>query len=250
MLKDSRTTSGQRNRVSAGTTNRRFDSSKHWLILACASSSTIIQIFSTFKSIQKSCDSCKLSQFFLLSLSPDFRSNKMLEVNCQNPSYFEGSRTYSIETFVNGHTKSCKGGNAYIILHDQNSFEYMFVYYLRLGMKERFMVEPKITRTDESLRSLDPEKWVVWIKPSTAEMSIYNKSVICRRGCFFGDEKKLDYFNIYTLRNCLSECKSKQSAKICGCVLHYLVRKLSKIHFRKLNNLSRRHKRHNLSQRR
>jgi hypothetical protein len=110
------------------------------------------------KVFKLSCDSLNCSNILFLSLSPDFRANKMTEVNCRNPSHFEGSRTYSVETFVSAHSKSCIGGNGYIIIHDQNSFEFVFIYHLRLGKKETFIVEPKITRTDESLRSLDPEK--------------------------------------------------------------------------------------------
>lgn len=45
------------------------------------------------------------------------------------------------------------------------------------------------------------------------------------RNCFLPDEKKLDFFRIYTKSNCEQECFSKAAEKTCGCVPFYVIRK-------------------------
>jgi acid-sensing ion channel, other len=48
------------------------------------------------------------------------------------------------------------------------------------------LITPEIIRTDETLRSYEPKK----------------------RGCYFEDERKLKFFNVYTKQNCEFECFS------------------------------------------
>lgn len=61
---------------------------------------------------------------------------------------------------------------------------------------------PEVIFTDESLRSIDPEK----------------------RNCFFDGEKELKYFKIYTKRNCETECFAELAMKTCNCTPFYFVR--------------------------
>jgi amiloride-sensitive sodium channel len=53
-------------------------------------------------------------------------------------------------------------------------------------MKLNVWIVPEIIQADEDLRSFDPDE----------------------RKCYFEDERKLNYFKVYTQRNCESECLS------------------------------------------
>jgi acid-sensing ion channel, other len=55
---------------------------------------------------------------------------------------------------------------------------------LHVGADMDVLITPEIIRTDEALRSYEPKK----------------------RGCYFEDERKLKFFNIYTRKNCEYEC--------------------------------------------
>jgi acid-sensing ion channel, other len=79
-------------------------------------------------------------------------------------------------------------------------FHYILFDY---GFDFEILITPEITRTDDTLRSLVPAK----------------------RGCYFPGERKLEYFQVYSRRNCEFECYSKavNEAEI-HCVPYYAVR--------------------------
>jgi acid-sensing ion channel, other len=54
------------------------------------------------------------------------------------------------------------------------------------GMKLNVWITPEIIQSDDDLRSFDPDE----------------------RKCYFEGERKLNYFKVYTQRNCESECLS------------------------------------------
>uniref|UniRef100_T1GZT5 Uncharacterized protein n=1 Tax=Megaselia scalaris TaxID=36166 RepID=T1GZT5_MEGSC len=58
-----------------------------------------------------------------------------------------------------------------------------------------------------------------WLKPSmiTTSDGIINYTPEGRQ-CYFNNERYLKYFNIYTQKNCESECLSNYTLKHCGCV--------------------------------
>jgi acid-sensing ion channel, other len=71
------------------------------------------------------------------------------------------------------------------------------------GFDFEILITPEIIRTDDTLRTLTPTE----------------------RGCYFPDERKLEYFQVYTRKNCEFECFSKtlNEAEI-HCVPYYAVR--------------------------
>jgi acid-sensing ion channel, other len=84
------------------------------------------------------------------------------------------------------------------------SYEKEDMFTFELGFDLQVLITPEIVRTDESLRSLSPEK----------------------RGCYFEGERKLEYFKVYTKRNCEFECYSgiMQSYSELNCTPYYAVR--------------------------
>jgi acid-sensing ion channel, other len=67
------------------------------------------------------------------------------------------------------------------------SFDSLERFSFQFGHDLQVLITPEIIKTDENLRSLDTKK----------------------RGCYFEGEKKLEYFKVYTRRNCEFECFSK-----------------------------------------
>ncbi|XP_070509997.1 pickpocket protein 28-like [Chironomus tepperi] len=63
-------------------------------------------------------------------------------------------------------------------------------------------ITPEIVKTDDDLKHVD----------------------ISLRKCYFDDERKLNYFKIYTRRNCEQECLTEIIYLNCGCVPFYYVR--------------------------
>jgi acid-sensing ion channel, other len=72
------------------------------------------------------------------------------------------------------------------------------------GFDLQVLITPEIISTDESLRSLDPET----------------------RGCYFEGEKKLEFFKVYTRRNCEFECfgKTMQGYPSLNCTQYFVAR--------------------------
>lgn len=61
-------------------------------------------------------------------------------------------------------------------------------------------VEPKLTTTSKGLSSWKP----------------------MQRGCLFSHERRLRFFKLYTQHNCIMECLSNLTMKVCGCVGFYM----------------------------
>lgn len=74
------------------------------------------------------------------------------------------------------------------------------VQRLSPNMDVRFNIIPKVTVTDEHLKSRE----------------------IHRRRCLFAHESNLKYFKHYTQNNCRLECISKQSRKVCKCTKFWI----------------------------
>jgi acid-sensing ion channel, other len=47
---------------------------------------------------------------------------------------------------------------------------------------------------------------------------------ISRRNCYFENERKLKFFNKYSMQNCIHECLSNASLEICNCVQYFQIR--------------------------
>ncbi|KAG8245420.1 hypothetical protein J6590_106721 [Homalodisca vitripennis] len=71
--------------------------------------------------------------------------------------------------------------------------------YVRTDCLTTISIVPEIKTTKEELRRWDPTL----------------------RGCFFEDERPLQYFQYYTEKNCDLECGSNASLSRCGCVPFY-----------------------------
>jgi hypothetical protein len=93
-------------------------------------------------------------------LSPDFKWNKSLEVQCRQTSAANNFQSFSIEVSVPKTAKYCSNAPGQLLILDQNSINFELITNLQLAVKQILNLEPKIIRTDESLRSLDPVQWV------------------------------------------------------------------------------------------
>lgn len=62
------------------------------------------------------------------------------------------------------------------------------------------MVYPETTYSTDAVRRLEPKL----------------------RNCYFGDERKLGYFQRYSQLNCVAECRAEMAYRLCGCVPHFL----------------------------
>ncbi|XP_075230330.1 pickpocket protein 28-like [Lycorma delicatula] len=67
--------------------------------------------------------------------------------------------------------------------------------YLEVNKRTLLHITPKLIETDSALRSWDPED----------------------RGCYYGHERKLLFFDIYTHKNCETECEANLTLKNCYC---------------------------------
>jgi acid-sensing ion channel, other len=83
------------------------------------------------------------------------------------------------------------------------SYDLIHTTLFDFGFDLDVFITPEIIRTDENLRTLDPTE----------------------RGCYFPGERKLEYFQIYTRKNCEFECFSRalNDSEI-HCVSYYAVR--------------------------
>lgn len=70
------------------------------------------------------------------------------------------------------------------------------------GSHYEVLITPEVIFTDESLRSWNP----------------------LNRGCFYGDERKLEYLNVYTTKMCEIECLSYIVYENCKCVPFFMLR--------------------------
>lgn len=63
------------------------------------------------------------------------------------------------------------------------------------GKRLEVLVTPSVTRSDESLKTLEPAE----------------------RSCYLDGERKLRFFKVYTLRNCKYECFANFTVEACNC---------------------------------
>lgn len=75
-------------------------------------------------------------------------------------------------------------------------------FYLRDFRDYEFFITPEVVTIADDLRAWPVEA----------------------RNCFFDDERKLNYFKVYTKNNCEQECLSNAAYEKCGCVPFYLIR--------------------------
>jgi hypothetical protein len=93
--------------------------------------------------------------FQYFSLSPEFRPNKSIEVQCRT-STSRQLKSFSFEFSSVSAKIYCFNQLGHLIIFDQNSISFEILHPLLVGQLQTIFLEPKITRTDESLRSLDP----------------------------------------------------------------------------------------------
>lgn len=70
------------------------------------------------------------------------------------------------------------------------------------GQELEVLITPSVIKSDDSLQSLE----------------------LSDRSCYFKGERKLRFFNVYTKRNCETECFSKHFLEACNCVPFHVVR--------------------------
>lgn len=71
--------------------------------------------------------------------------------------------------------------------------------HIKPGTKTDIFITPNVLNTKPELHKWTPHE----------------------RGCYFSDEKELNFYKIYTQHNCDSECKSIRELNDCGCVSFY-----------------------------
>jgi Amiloride-sensitive sodium channel len=71
------------------------------------------------------------------------------------------------------------------------SFDDDYQTILKFGTAMEILITPKLTQTDDSLRSLSPSE----------------------RQCYFEGERRLKFFKVYTQSNCEFECLSMRSVQ-------------------------------------
>ena len=98
----------------------------------------------------------------------------------------------------------CLGWIGMVMIGNARLFPWDLFFSVERGKTFDFVLQPKITTTDESLRRFSPKE----------------------RNCYFEDERKLKYFLKYTKNKCEEECWSDLSFEICGCVEFYGIREL------------------------
>lgn len=69
-------------------------------------------------------------------------------------------------------------------------------YQISPGVSKKFMVEATVTTSMENIRNYNPEV----------------------RGCYYTTEKKLQFFKLYTKKNCETECLANYTLAVCECV--------------------------------
>lgn len=109
-----------------------------------------------------------------------------------------------------------------MLLHAPNDVPINKDSYLKLSLDRdvRIAVEPTFLNTSNDLKD--------W--PPTTYMLTYNyrsvfKLHICfchRRGCYYQNERKLKFFQVYTEDNCYLECLTNYTERICKCVAFYM----------------------------
>ena len=85
-----------------------------------------------------------------------------------------------------------------ILLHTPGEVPQVSKHYFRVPLNQEVLVsiQPQMITTSEDLRDYDPNI----------------------RGCFFHSERKLQFFKVYTQRNCELECIANFTKTQCGCV--------------------------------
>lgn len=85
-----------------------------------------------------------------------------------------------------------------IHLHAPGEIPQVTKHYFRVPLIHEVLVsvKPNIITTSEGLRRCEPNK----------------------RQCYFGSERQLRFFKLYTQRNCQLECLSNFTKSECGCV--------------------------------
>lgn len=161
--------------------------------------------------------------YFILRVSDDFRStqkftpsfkteNSNQNFTSQNSllktSFREGNGLQITLTPNENVVSSFVCSPLSLLVH--SPYELPGSYYLSdtimfdYGFDLDVLITPRIIKTDESLRSVDPEE----------------------RGCYFAGEKKLKFFKVYSRRNCEFECLSRALLKLSkrDCVPFFVVR--------------------------
>jgi acid-sensing ion channel, other len=84
------------------------------------------------------------------------------------------------------------------------SYELFELFEFGTGYDFEVLITPEIIKTDEDLKSYDPQK----------------------RGCYFQGERMLKYFKVYTKNNCIFECRAEQFFKVpeLNCTPYFMVR--------------------------
>lgn len=101
----------------------------------------------------------------------------------------------------------CGLSNLKVILHLPNEIPTAFhhEYEFEHTHSKQMVLSAKVTRAHESLRNYSPQQ----------------------RGCYFSNERKLQFFKVYTINHCYLECLTDYVLKKCGCVAFHMPRNSS-----------------------
>lgn len=83
-----------------------------------------------------------------------------------------------------------------MLIAEQQTFEFSGGKHLEV------LINPSVIKSDNSLKTLAPSD----------------------RSCYFEDERKLQFFKVYTKHNCEIECLVNATQAACGCVPFFIVR--------------------------
>lgn len=92
------------------------------------------------------------------SLSEDHSSNKTVDVNCKSSHAKNFVRSFSLELADRKHRNPCQSKLGFITIHNKNEILNFTQFTLQTGKGQRFLLKPKITTTDESLRSVSAKQ--------------------------------------------------------------------------------------------
>ncbi|XP_034254271.1 pickpocket protein 28-like [Thrips palmi] len=143
--------------------------------------------------------------------------------------YWNLSRGYSADaplesTFPARAMKGAIGGLGVLLFAPVGDMDYTCRGPMQ-GFKIAVHSPAEVPQMQQRTRSMLGEELLINVKPSTIstseELRYYKPQ---DRRCFFPEERQLEYFKVYTKRNCELECSSNFSRAHCGCVAFFMPR--------------------------
>ena len=134
-------------------------------------------------------------------VSSHFWIRDSISVDCKHTSEIKARKSFSLNLFDYQDIK-CKNFVGSLSINRPGAMPSIPFHGLPAFASSIFIVKPRITTTEESLRRFSSKD----------------------RNCYFDDERKLKYFEKYTRNNCEEECLSNLFLELCQCVAFYHIR--------------------------